>query len=119
VCFGGKSKCSDDQDSCVQVVDSYDQSNIHMSQLSGEGRQASHLLDAGGRLSHRAARGNGWWMTVCAMEDSGSLGVKRYAAAQDGEQANWFAGPGEPEPVESDVKGGQVRRTRNFGGPRS
>jgi hypothetical protein len=55
---------------------------------------------------------------VCAMEERGSLGVKRCAAAQDGEQANLFVEPGEPEPVEVNVKGVRVGRTRRFGGPR-
>ena len=119
MCFGGKRICSDDQVSCVQVVDSYDQSNIHLSLPSGEGWQASRLLALveGYRTGRPAATGGG--LTVCAMEERWSLGVKRCAAAQDGEQANLFVGPGEPEPVEVNMKGVQIWRTPNFGAPRS
>jgi hypothetical protein len=65
-------------------------------------RHAYWALAEGYRIARPAATGGG--LTVCAMEERGSLGVKRCAAAQDGEQANLFVEPGEPEPVEVDVR---------------
>jgi hypothetical protein len=118
VCFSRKSKCSNDLVSCVQVVDSYDQSIcICRCYREKDGkRHAYWALVEGYRIARPAATGGG--LTVCAMEERGSLGVKRCAAAQDGEQANLFVGPGEPEPVEFDGKGVRVGRTRRFGDPR-
>jgi transposase len=69
--------------------------------------------------SYRTARGPRQRVVAWlgAMDEAGRLGVKRCAVPEDGEQADLFAGPGEPEWVEVDVQGVRVERTRRFGGP--
>ena len=69
--------------------------------------------------SYRTARGPRQRVVAWlgAMDEAGRLGVKRWAVPEDGEQADLFAAPGEPEWVEVDVQGVRVERTRRFGGP--